>query len=291
MNQKEEFKIKELCWAKIKGFPWWPALIREIKYSNNEKYYNIGYICESKGSDLDTSKLKKWKENYESFKHGWTLPKDKKSLKQNDFECSLAMADKLFSRIITPEEHDKFIMKYKTKKERHSLYNIHEFLKEMEKEREEKTKEKNEKIINDENKENKNNSDKKKFIGRKRKEKIIEIIDDENKSENVKEEKEIKNEESEMNKKDLNKTDSLVKNITSNLDEIIIKTEKYQKFFEKECKDKNISYLDDKNIKTKIELVKYIQIMNDVFDTPIKIEKELDNNLIVKEKEKVKEIM
>ena len=94
-----------------------------------------------------------------------------------------------------------------------------------------------------------------------------------------------------MNKKDLNKTDSLVKNITSNLDEIIIKTEKYQKFFEKECKDKNISYLDDKNIKTKIELVKYIQIMNDVFDTPIKIEKELDNNLIVKEKEKVKEIM
>ena len=52
MNQKEEFKIKELCWAKLKGFPWWPALIREIKYSNNEKYYNIGYICESKGLDF-----------------------------------------------------------------------------------------------------------------------------------------------------------------------------------------------------------------------------------------------
>ena len=294
MNKKEEFKIKELCWAKIKGFPWWPALIREIKYSNNEKYYNIGYICESKGSDLDGSKIKKWKENYESFKQGWTLPKDKKSLKQNDFECSLAMADKLYAKQITPEEHDKFILKYKTKKERHSLYNIHEFLTETEKEKEEIMKEKKEKIIDDENKENKgnkNNSEKKKFVGRKRKEKVIEIIDDENKSENVKETKEIKNEDFEMSKKDLNKTDDLVKNITNNLDEIIIKTEKYQKFFEKECKDKNISFLDDKNIKTKIELVKYIQIVNDVFDAPIKMEKELDNNLIVKEKEKVKEMV
>ena len=278
MNKKEEFKIKELCWAKIKGFPWWPALIREIKYSNNEKYYNIGYICESKGSDLDGSKIKKWKENYESFKQGWTLPKDKKSLKQNDFECSLAMADKLFSKQISPEDHDKFILKYKTKKERHSLYNINEFLTEIEKE----------KRINDENKENQNNSEKKKLLGRKRKEKVIEIVDDENKSENVKETKENKNEDFEMSKKDLNKTDALVKNITSNLDEIIIKTEKYQKFFEKECKDKNISVLDDKNIKTKIELVKYIQIVNDVFDTPIKIEKELDNNLMMKEKEKEK---
>ena len=281
MNKKEEFKIKELCWAKIKGFPWWPALIREIKYSNNEKYYNIGYICESKGSDLDSSKIKKWKENYESFKQGWTLPKDKKSLKQNDFECSLAMADKLFSKQISPEDHDEFILKYKTKKERHSLYNINEFLTEIEKE----------KKINDENKENQNNSEKKKLLGRKRKEKVIEIVDDENKSENVKETKENKNEDFEMSKKDLNKTDALVKNITSNLDEIIIKTEKYQKFFEKECKDKNISYLDDKNIKTKIELVKYIQIMNDVYDTPIKIERELDNNLMMKEKEKVKEMV
>ena len=281
MNKKEEFKIKELCWAKIKGFPWWPALIREIKYSNNEKYYNIGYICESKGSDLDGSKIKKWKENYESFKQGWTLPKDKKSLKQNDFECSLAMADKLFSKQILPEDHDEFILKYKTKKERHSLYNINEFLTEIEKE----------KRINDENKENQNNSEKKKLLGRKRKEKVIEIVDDENKSENVKETKENKNEDFEMSKKDLNKTDALVKNITNNLDEIIIKTEKYQKFFEKECKDKNISYLDDKNIKTKIELVKYIQIMNDVYDTPIKMERELDNNLMMKEKEKVKEMV
>ena len=284
MNKNEEFKNYELCWAKIKGFPWWPALIREIKFLNNEKYYNIGYICESKGSDLAGSNIKKWKENYEQFKQGWTLPKDKKSLKQNDFDCSLAMADKLSEGKITPEEHDKFIMKYKTKKERHSLYNIHEFIKELEADK--NNKEKKEIKRDDENKDNKKNSEKKKYIGRKRKEKekVIEISDDENKSENVKEAKEakegkeIKDVEIEMSKKDLNKTDNLVKNIKNNLDEIIIKTEKYQKFFEKECKDKNISFLDDKNIKTKIELVKYIQIINDVFDTPIQLEKTLDIN-------------
>ena len=71
--------------------------------------------------------------------------------------------------------------------------------------------------------------------------------------------------------------------------EIIAKTEKYQKFFEKECKDKNISYLDDKNIKTKIELVKYIQIMNETFNEPIMIQKSLANEIKEKENEKIKE--
>ena len=271
MNQSNDFKINELCWAKIKGFPWWPALIKEIKYSNNEKYYNIGYICESKGSDLPESNLKKWQENYILLKQGWTTPKDKKSLKQNDFDCSLAMADKISEGKITIEEHDKYLIKYKTKKERNSLYNIHEFIKEIES--------------------NKGKEDKKekKFVGRKRKEdKVIEIIEEEKKPENIiiNKEEEKKKDEIEMSNKDLNKTDDLVNNINKNLDEIIIKTDKYQKFFEKECKDKNISYLDDKNIKTKIELVKYIQIVNDVFDTPIKLEKELDNNSEKKEKEK-----
>ena len=285
MNKIDEFKIKELCWAKIKGFPWWPAIVREIKYLNNKKYYNIGYICESKGSDLDSSSLKKWKENYELFKQGWTSPKDKKSLKQNDFDCALSMADKLSEGKLTPEEHDNYLTKYKTKKQRNSLYNIHEFLKELE-----SKKEKKESQIKPEENEIKEQPEKKKLLGRKRKEKVIEIVDDENKSENIqeiKEIKDIKDEELEMSKKDLNKTDDLVKNISKNLDEIIIKTEKYQKFFEKECKDKNISYLDDKNNKTKIELVKYIQIINDVFDAPIKVEKSLPDNL--EEKEKIKE--
>ena len=31
--------------------------------------------------------------------------------------------------------------------------------------------------------------------------------------------------------------------------------------------------------------------MNDVYDTPIKMERELDNNLMMKEKEKVKEMV
>ena len=193
MSKSDEFKIKELCWAKIKGFPWWPALIREINYLNNKKYYNIGYICESKGSDLESYSLKKWKENYNLFKQGWTNPKDKKSLKQNDFDCSLAMADKLAEGKISPEDHDKFLLKYKTKKERHSLYNVHEFIKEIEEQRgnkinkgrkeEKKEEEKDNKIIKEKNEEKKEeeNKAKKKLIGRKRKEKFIELVDDENK--------------------------------------------------------------------------------------------------------------
>ena len=155
MSKSDEFKIKELCWAKIKGFPWWPALIRQTNYINNQKYYNIGYICESLGSDLDSSCLKKWKENYNLFKQGWTNPKDKKSLKQNDFDCSLAMADKLAEGKISPEDHDKFLLKYKTKKERHSLYNVHEFIKEIEEQRSNKINKGRKKKKKEEEKDNK----------------------------------------------------------------------------------------------------------------------------------------
>ena len=294
-KNKEDFKINELCWAKIKGFPWWPALIKDIKYLNKDKKYTIGFICENKGSDLDSINLKKWKKNYDKFKTGWILPKDKKSFKQNDFECSLLMADKYYEGIINSEEHYNFLIKYNTTKERHSLYNIHNFIKEIESQKKEnkdikkneefkKVKEKYNIEINESKikYENKN-----KMIGRKRKKKIqkqiIELSDDEKENENENQNKKI--EEFEMTRKDLDKSDKLLKSLTNNLDEIVIRSEKYQKYFEKECKEKNISSLNDKNIKTKIELVNYIQIMNDVLNIPISLEKIIPN-----EEKKEKEV-
>ena len=48
MTEQNDFKIKELCWAKIKGYPWWPAIIRDIQISGNIKKFLVGYLCEKK---------------------------------------------------------------------------------------------------------------------------------------------------------------------------------------------------------------------------------------------------
>ena len=60
--QKEDeldYKINELCWAKLKGYPWWPALIKDIYFSNKKKVYFVGYLCEKNGSPLNEKKYKK----------------------------------------------------------------------------------------------------------------------------------------------------------------------------------------------------------------------------------------
>jgi hypothetical protein len=73
----------------------------------------------------------------------------------------------------------------------------------------------------------------------------------------------------------LNKIDDLVNNIAYNVDEILIKSEKYQKFFDKECKERNISMRDNKAINMKLELIKYLETMTEVLNVPINL-----NNMI-----------
>ena len=41
MTEQNDFKIKELCWAKIKGYPWWPAIIRDIYNAGNNKLFFV----------------------------------------------------------------------------------------------------------------------------------------------------------------------------------------------------------------------------------------------------------
>ena len=87
----------------------------------------------------------------------------------------------------------------------------------------------------------------------------------------------IKDNEINMTKKELNKMDNLIKKITFNVDEILAKNEKYQKFFEQDCKEKNISINNNKNLETKIELTKYIQIISEVLNVPISLNNMIQN--------------
>ena len=34
LTLKENFQINELCWVKIKGYPWWPGIVSTYKIYN-----------------------------------------------------------------------------------------------------------------------------------------------------------------------------------------------------------------------------------------------------------------
>lgn len=274
MQKDNEFTINELCWAKLKGYPWWPAIIKDILLSKNKKKsYIVGYFCEKRGSSLNEINIKKWKENYEMFKNGKGKGKQKAS--GNDFISSLAVAKMYDEGKIDINDHESFLNKYQNNKDRHSLKNIHsyfsEIIKKKKEDQEDKENIKNEKRENAENilKSNEkivdNNSDKKLLRKKRNISKNKELIEIKNE----------KNNEFNIKQKDLNKIDELVNNIAYNVDEILIKSEKYQKFFDKECKERNISMHDNKAINTKLELIKYLQTMIEVLHPPINL-----NNMI-----------
>lgn len=290
IQEGNEFTINELCWAKLKGYPWWPAIIKDVILSKNKKKsYIVGYFCEKCGSSLSETNIKKWEQNYEIFKDGKGKGKGKQKNSGNDFICSLTVAKMYEEGKIDINDHESFLNKYQNNKDRHSLKNINSFFSEL-------IKKKQENKENNENKENKKNKENKENLKNEEKEndenilKTNEIIDDNNsnkkllrKKRNISKNKEIieikdeKDNEFNIKQKDLNKIDDLVNIIAYNVDEILIKSEKYQKFFEKECKERNISMHDNKAINMKLELIKYLQTMVEVLDVPINLNNMIQN--------------
>ena len=279
IQEDNEFTINELCWAKLKGYPWWPAIIKDIILSKNKKKcYIVGYFCEKRGSSLSEINIKKWKQNYEIFKDGKGKGKQKNS--GNDFISSLTVAKMYDEGKIDINDHESFVNKYQNNKDRHSLKNIKDFFNEI-------IKEKKENQENKENKENKENIKKEeendenvliantKEVGNNSDKKLLRKKRNISKNKDIIEIKDEKDNEFNIKQKDLNKIDDLVNNIAYNVDEILIKSEKYQKFFDKECKERNISMRDNKAINMKLELIKYLETMTEVLNVPINL-----NNMI-----------
>jgi hypothetical protein len=279
IQEDNEFTINELCWAKLKGYPWWPAIIKDIILSKNKKKcYIVGYFCEKRGSSLSEINIKKWKQNYEIFKDGKGKGKQKNS--GNDFISSLTVAKMYDEGKIDINDHESFVNKYQNNKDRHSLKNIKDFFNEI-------IKKKKENQENKENKENKENIKKEeendenaliantKEFGNNSDKKLLRKKRNISKNKDIIEIKDEKDNEFNIKQKDLNKIDDLVNNIAYNVDEILIKSEKYQKFFDKECKERNISMRDNKAINMKLELIKYLETMTEVLNVPINL-----NNMI-----------
>ena len=70
MNAKITFKINDVVWAKLKGFPWWPAVV--VKFVHNKEHVNDNVVLIKFIGDLTTavisiSRLLSFDEHYIRF--------------------------------------------------------------------------------------------------------------------------------------------------------------------------------------------------------------------------------
>ena len=71
----ENFAVGEIIWAKIRGHPWWPGLVKlNPKYQitgvdddSKEKKYLINFIGDNSHATLPKPKLAKFMSNYKTY--------------------------------------------------------------------------------------------------------------------------------------------------------------------------------------------------------------------------------
>lgn len=59
-----DFCARELVWAKIHGYPWWPGIINSIDDSYDEYKYMVNFFGDTTYSYLDKSKIAKFQDKY-----------------------------------------------------------------------------------------------------------------------------------------------------------------------------------------------------------------------------------
>ena len=72
-EDKIDYKEKDIVWAKVKGYPWWPSIINNISFNNiqrngeniKEKLYSIEFIGEKNVIKLPKEKIEPFTKNYE----------------------------------------------------------------------------------------------------------------------------------------------------------------------------------------------------------------------------------
>ena len=124
--KKKSFKINELCWVKITGYPWWPAVVTGKSRSNKKPSYRVNYICERSNSFVDSENIRKWEENYGAFKDLQKTCKISLNLK-----CAVKIAELLYDGLIDLNDHEKYLEKYKISKQWHKLENVTTFFNEI----------------------------------------------------------------------------------------------------------------------------------------------------------------
>jgi len=102
---EKKFRRGDVVWAKVRGFPWWPAIVKSIntKIIKKEKEQEeirhttllVYFIGDNSHSELPINKVEKFNHKYEEFS------KTKKKTLLN----SIKLAKKIMSSDILFEKH------------------------------------------------------------------------------------------------------------------------------------------------------------------------------------------
>lgn len=63
----ENFNVGEIIWAKIRGYPWWPATITGTKDDSREKIYRVSFIGDKTFANLPKKFLAKFEKEYKTY--------------------------------------------------------------------------------------------------------------------------------------------------------------------------------------------------------------------------------
>ena len=61
------FNVGEIIWAKIRGYPWWPAIITGTEDDNREKKYAVSFIGDNTHSSLAKKCLEKFEKGLKMY--------------------------------------------------------------------------------------------------------------------------------------------------------------------------------------------------------------------------------
>jgi hypothetical protein len=102
---EKKFRKGEVVWAKVRGFPWWPAIVKSvyikiIKQDKEDEELRhttilVYFIGDNSHSELPINKVEKFAQKYEEFS------KTKKKSLLN----SIKLAKKIISSEISFEKH------------------------------------------------------------------------------------------------------------------------------------------------------------------------------------------
>jgi hypothetical protein len=107
---EKKFRKGEVVWAKIRGFPWWPGVVKNIsiklgKGDERETKYTVNFIGDNSHAEVPSNKIESFLEKFEE--HGNT--------KHKGLLNSIAIAKKIYKDEIPFEKHLVYL-------QRHNVY-------------------------------------------------------------------------------------------------------------------------------------------------------------------------
>ena len=98
VSSEDDFQVNQVVWAKIYGYPWWPARIENIK-SSEIKPYKVKFLGENSEADLKLKNIKP----YQKYKHIY----ESKSNREK-FKICVLIADNIIKCENNNPEREKY---------------------------------------------------------------------------------------------------------------------------------------------------------------------------------------